>query len=253
MIRRRSGHHPTAPHWRMSWIWSRGVGICYAWRGATWDCGPALGDPVLVTPNAARVLSWLKFGRMPVCAVFARAIVIPAALTGTLTLGACSTGDDTEDPDQDARNDASTEIRVELGGADDEGLLFVDWSSGDATPKMVRGPQGGQHIWVRTRSEGLWHKKARIDVTMTLIDSGNVVKPGTVPVMPTLEVQEDGSALSPGITAYVKCPCQIVGRAVRVRAEIVDLYGLTGAGEATIHPTWYGDCNSPPSGNCAEQ
>ena len=71
--------------------------------------------------------------------------------------------------------------------------------------------------------------------------------------MPTLEVQEDGSALSPGITAYVKCPCQIVGRAVRVRAEIVDLYGLTGAGEATIHPTWDGDCNSPPSGNCAEQ
>lgn len=169
-----------------------------------------------------------------------------------LPLAGCAGDGDEADTVQDGQ-DGSGDILVELGGADDEGQQFVDWSSGQATPKMVRGPQGGQHIWVRTRSTGLWPKKARIDVTMTLIDSGQVVKPGTVPNMPMLEEQQDGSALSPGITAYVKCPCQVVGRLVRVRAQIVDLYGLVGDGEATIRPTWDGDCTTPPSGNCAQQ
>lgn len=196
-------------------------------------------------------------GRLPsVRPARARTLALLMALLMALlgaSLGGCTGDGDAGNGDKDASPDGSGDTRVELGGADDEGQQFIDWADGTATPKMVRGPQGGQHIWVRTRSQGLWHKKARISVTMTLVDSGNVVKPGTVPVMPTLEVLPDGDALSPGITAYVKCPCQVVGRQVRVRAEIVDLYGLTGVGEATIRPTWDGDCSTPPSGNCNEQ
>ncbi len=158
------------------------------------------------------------------------------------------------DADADATDGgACGAAKLEVGGADKEGAGWVDWQSGAVSAPMIRGPQGGQHIWVRTRSAGLWPKKARIDVTMTLVDTGVVVKPGTVPVMQTLLPESECSDLSPAITAYVKCPCQVVGRRIRVDVSLLDLYGVSAKAKAEITPAWDGDCSQPPSGNCGEQ
>lgn len=166
-----------------------------------------------------------------------------------------------------AGNDGSTDgsitpdgngggIAIVVGGSDDEGKTWVPWPEQGASAPMIRGPQGGQHVWVSVRTQGLWPKKMRLDVTMTLVDTGNVVKPGTVPLL--LSLDELASTSPPqhqviGVTAYVKCPCQVKGRKLRVEVDAVDLYGLVGHGEGTVTPTWDGDCSIDPVGSCASQ
>jgi hypothetical protein len=165
---------------------------------------------------------------------------------------ACGAG---EPPDAGA--DASADggppgVAVQVGGADLKGERWVELGPG-AEAAMVRGPQGGQHIWVSVRAQGLWPSKMRVDVTMTLLDSGVTVKPGTVPLLLTLKPGADGWVEAIGMTAYVKCPCQVVGRPVRIDVALIDLYGLTGAGQATVTPLWDGACGVTPTGSCAEQ
>lgn len=146
-----------------------------------------------------------------------------------------------------------TDLAVEIGGALPQGDGWVSWGDGKATPAITRGPQGGQHIWVRVRTRGLWPAKQRLDVTMTLLDTGVVVRPGTVPILQSSQAEPDGSALSTAITAYVTCPCQVVGRRLRIHAAVVDLYGLAAEGSAEVTPTWDGDCSQKPVGNCTLQ
>jgi hypothetical protein len=174
-----------------------------------------------------------------------------------VAVAACSPDDDSHDAldgRADAGADADDSIAVVVGGGSDTtGKGFIDWSDGVATAPMIRGGQGGQHVWVTVRTHGLWPTKTRLNVTMTLIDTGIAVKPGTVPLMPTLHEIDANWHEVESITAYVKCPCQVAGRRIRVDVEAIDLYGLTGNGSATITPTWDGDCSQPPSGNCGEQ
>ncbi len=190
----------------------------------------------------------------PIAQPAARLLLGALLLALTLAIG-CSNDcvDGCEADGGETDGGACGPVSLVIGGADKEGAGWVDWQAATATPPMIRGPQGGQHIWVRTRSRGLWQKKARLDVTMTLIDTGIVVKPGTVPVMHTLQPEGECQDLSPPITAYVKCPCQVVGRKVRVDVSLLDLYGVSAKAKAEITPTWDGDCSQPPSGNCGEQ
>lgn len=190
------------------------------------------------------------------CAGSPRVAGVALTLAMIVAHAACVPIDADADADAgaDGGGDTSEVIEVVVGGGDDEtGVGFVDWSTGQVTPPMIRGPQGGQHVWVAVRTRGLWPAKMRINVTMTLLDTGVAVKPGTVPLMPTLTPAEDGWHTVDRITAYVKCPCQVKDRLVRVSVETVDLYGLSGAAEATIRPTWDGDCSQPPAGNCDQQ
>lgn len=159
--------------------------------------------------------------------------------------------------------DGDPTVSFEIGGSSDEGEGFVDWSAGDATPPMIRGPQGGQHVWVSVRARGLWPKKARVAIEMFLDETGVVVKPGRVPI--TANLHPEDPALQDaepdleawygfeGITAFVRCPCQVQGKRFRVVATIEDLYGADGTDEAYITPTWDGSCTTGPSPSCEAQ
>lgn len=154
----------------------------------------------------------------------------------------------------DGGSDGSVEaIEVVVGGSDEPGQVFVPWTATGAVAPMIRGPQGGQHVWVSVRTRGLWPKKMRLDVTMTAIDTNVVVKPGKVPLLLSLVPGPDGYDEVIGVTAYVKCPCQVKDRKLRVDVDVVDLYGLVGHGVGYVTPTWDGDCSIDPVGSCAQQ
>ena len=168
-------------------------------------------------------------------------------------LAACQV-DSPDEPDAGA--DTSTvEMWAAVGGASVEGKGFIDWQDGSATPAIIRGPQGGQHIWVSVRMTGLSPKKLKMTVEMARKDNGTVVKPGAVPLILTLKPSpEHPTAFEfASLTAFVKCPCQVAGKPLVVRLELADLYGRTFQTSATITPTWDGDCSLPPSSSCALQ
>ncbi len=134
---------------------------------------------------------------------------------------------------------------VLIGGANDDGTGFVDWHGQTATPNLIMGPQGGQHVWVMLRTGHAFNaEKMRILMDMTDLDTGLVVKPGQMPFTRTLTdagdaLVTDGNA----ITAYVKEPCVIKGHHIQVHVGVTDLVGLTGADQAVIIPSWSGFCS----------
>ena len=133
---------------------------------------------------------------------------------------------------------------VVMGGANEDGTAPVDWHSGLFSPPILMGPQGGQHIWVSVRTgHGFNAKSMRFTIDMTDVDTGEVVKPGTIPV--TANLTDVGDALQvTNLRAYVKEPCKINGHRVRVHVGLEDLIGLTGSDEVDIKPTWSGFCGS---------
>lgn len=134
-----------------------------------------------------------------------------------------------------------------VGGSDDAGNGFVDWSSGMFSPAIIHGPQGGQHIWVSAKTQNLYPKKARIAVTMYQETPGpteEMVKPGRVEVTGTLKSWPAPPELPgpwllyAGLPAFVSEPCKITGRKIRVELEISDLYGVKATHKAWIVPKW---------------
>ncbi len=136
---------------------------------------------------------------------------------------------------------------VRVGGADPEGKGWLDWSGGKHTPEMLKGPQGGQHIWVSARTAGLHPKKARITVTMYVeTPTGDqLVKPGTVEMTGTLKWENDWLVYA-GLPAFVKEPCVIRDQKVRVELAVDDLYGVHADDKAWITPVWKGYCEGDP-------
>ena len=179
----------------------------------------------------------------------------PARALAALCLLAAATcacgGGETDEPD--------TKVQLPpmavVGGATDDGKSWVDWSSGDVAPPMLRGPQGGQHVWVSVRMQGLNPVKLKMTVEMRLKESGKVVQPGAVPVMrsiPPAQDQPDTFQFS-GITAFVKCPCQVADKTVVVSLSLDDIYGRTASATAEIRPTWAEDCSGQQPQSCANQ
>lgn len=154
---------------------------------------------------------------------------------------------------------------VWVGGSKDDGSGFVDWRDGLGTPPILRGPQGGQHVWVSVRMRNLHPKKLRMAFTMFVGESDTKVIPGRVEITSTLKPEpEEATAgaeaasegpwfLYQGAPSFVKCPCQVYGKKLRVELEVIDLYGLTAKDVAWIAPTWDGNCDFEPAGSCKDQ
>ena len=171
-----------------------------------------------------------------------------------LALWGCTGGGDVVDA-QDGGADASDATntpQVRVGGANDQGKGFVDWSDDKATPAMLRGIQGGQHIWFSVKARNVSAKKLRMAVTLIVDETTKAVIPGRVEYTST-PPEVDGWYLYQGARAYVKCPCQVVGRKLRVDLEVVDLYGRTASEQVWITPTWDGNCDFDPAGSCKKQ
>jgi len=145
--------------------------------------------------------------------------------------------------------DASTSPWASVGGANEMGEGFVVWTDGKGQPEILKGPQGGQHIWVSARTRNLHPKKARVAVTMHVEGPAGdeMVKPGRVEIIGTLKSEPDfDGLLYAGLPAFVKEPCKIMNKKVRVELEVDDLYGVHAAAKAWISPVWKGYCDPTP-------
>lgn len=202
--------------------------------------------------------TFLSAGRPPLlAAVFSLSCIASAACTDT---GVPPTADGT-DGCPTAGVDAGTsspaecgETVMEVGGADDKGKQFVPLVTEVKAP-ILRGPQGGQHIWVmvRFRGDGLSSKKLRIATTMSIRDTKVVVKPGTVTMTQTLTEEDGWFRLKTAIPSFVKCPCQVYGKTLDIDVDVVDLYGRTAKAQGQIVGTWDGVCSGSVPGSCASQ
>lgn len=149
--------------------------------------------------------------------------------------------------DADAATDAQGEIdagpqpTVHVGGTSDSGDGFVDWAAGDFHPNIIRGPQGGQHIWIAARMQNLWPKKMRMAIELFDAATGELVKPGKVEITITFNPDGDWLAYS-GMPAFVKEPCKIKDHKLRAHLTLNDLYGVTTSADAFITPKWDGFC-----------
>lgn len=141
----------------------------------------------------------------------------------------------------------STKPLSAVGGSDKTGNGWIDWSGTKVTPEILKGPQGGQHIWVSARTRNLHPKKARISVTMFVEGPAGdeVVKPGTVEMTATLKWENDYLVYT-GLPAFVKEPCKIMDKRVRVELSVDDLYGVHADDKAWITPIWTGFCQENP-------
>ncbi len=142
--------------------------------------------------------------------------------------------------------------KVQVGGANEDGTGFVDWSSGTFSPKVITGPQGGQHVWVSTKSIRVSPTKLRIGVIMHDAETGDLVKPGRVEMTHTPAKNAEGWYEYDGIPAFVKEPCVISGRKLKVDLDISDLYGVTASTSAFITPhfdLWCPDKASADAGS----
>ncbi len=185
---------------------------------------------------------------------FPRRRLLLLASAALVIVAACD-GDPDPGDDAGATDGHAGETELQVGGADKVGRKFVSLTSGTEKMPILRGPQGGQHIWVmvRYRGAGLWHKKMRIAVTMTIDETKKVVKPGTVTLTQSLVEKDGWYTLKTAIPAFVKCPCQIVGKKLTVEAAVIDLYGRTAIATEKVTGTWDGVCSGDPPGSCAAQ
>ncbi len=171
-----------------------------------------------------------------------------------LLLAACSPGGDEPDTHDGGSDviDPDKEPKVLVGGADENGAGFVDWSDDKAKPPMLRGMQGGQHVWFSVKARNVSPKKLRMAVTLIIDETAKAVIPGRVEYTST-PPEVDGWYLYQRARAYVKCPCQVVGKKLRVQLEVTDLYGRAASDEVWIEPTWDGNCDFEPAGSCKQQ
>jgi len=180
-------------------------------------------------------------------------LVAAIAMASLLCAAACSPADGPDDkPDATADGGTDEAPAVEIGGCDDDGKGFVDWSQSKSKPPMLRGIQGGQHIWFSVKARNVSKKKLRMAVTLIVEETTRTVIPGRVEYTSTLP-EVDGWYFYEGARAYVKCPCQVVGKQLRAELEVIDLYGRTASDQVWITPTWDGSCDHDPAGSCKKQ
>lgn len=152
-----------------------------------------------------------------------------------------------DSPDGGATDTVATGPEAQVGGSCDDGWGFVDWHDGEKTPKIIMGIQGGQHIWATIRVRNVHLKKLRMAVEMRLADTGELVKPGRVELTTTPKQVYGDWTGHEGMPVFVKEPCKIMGKKIRVQLEVSDLYGVKATDEAFITPTWNGYCPEQPS------
>ena len=133
--------------------------------------------------------------------------------------------------------------KVLVGGSDADGQTFVDWASGAVQAKVISGPQGGQHIWVSVQASNLWPVKLRMVVQMFDVETGELVKPGKVEITHTMNPTCGPWFTYTGMPSFVKEPCKINGRKLRVHLEASDLYGLAASSDAFIVAQYDGFCS----------
>jgi hypothetical protein len=109
-------------------------------------------------------------------------------------------------------------------------LEFVPLEAG-AEVRIVCGSQGGQHLWVALRSQGI-ARQQRLEVQMTALDDGaEICRAAADDVFATAR---DGWNEVAAMICLVPRPAEAVGRRVRVEATARDLIGNVARAETEL-------------------
>jgi|ETNmetMinimDraft_26_1059896.scaffolds.fasta_scaffold80082_2 hypothetical protein len=155
---------------------------------------------------------------------------------------------------------------VEMGGSDDEGKGFVDWSSDKETPPLIHGIQGGEHVYFSVRVRDMNPKKMNLELSMTEVASGKAIFP-TPPALKkfnqtlkkeTVDGQWTGWYFKNGYIAFVHCPCLVSGKELKFDLVVTSKDGTQSAsvshtivpGTKKVKPHWDGDCNDDEFDEC---
>jgi len=148
-----------------------------------------------------------------------------------------------EDFDTGADSGAAAPM-VQLGGTDDGGDGFVDWSGGSATPQLMNaGSQVSlRHIWLGVRMKNMQPQHVHFKIEFFDATTGASLPPGSTEITTGFKIR-DGDWLSySGMPGFLKDPCKIKGRKLRARMTLTDPSGSTAVTEEVIIPRYNGIC-----------
>lgn len=153
---------------------------------------------------------------------------------------------------------------IELGGSDNAGKTFVDWSNDKVVPPLVHGIQGGEHIYVSVRMRNMDPKSMNLELHQHIATTGEEVFPspikwfGQTLKKETVDGVWTGWYFRNGYTGFVNCPCLVTGKQLRLELIATSKDGkvtaksmrLVTPGGASAMPLWDGDCNDDEYDEC---
>ena len=170
---------------------------------------------------------------------------------------------DTGTAPQDAAKPVKTPM-VQMGGSDDEGKGFIDWSSEKEAPPLIHGIQGGEHVFFSVRVKNVDPKKMNLKLHMTMADTGEIVFPGPLSKYKqtlkkeTVDGNWTGWYFKNGFIGFVHCPCLVAGQKLKFELVVTTQDGKTTMkdshiivpGSKKVAPHWDGDCNDDEHDQC---
>jgi hypothetical protein len=125
-------------------------------------------------------------------------------------------------------------VRFEVG----TGRRFTAIEDG-ATLELVRGSQGGQHVFVSLRAWNLTDTTARVEMSLERTSDGRKVSSDyAVNLRFTQGPGADEPALLEGLLLVVPDPTLAVGHEVRLKASFLSSYGQRGEDSRTGTVQW---------------
>ena len=137
---------------------------------------------------------------------------------------------------------AAGDLVVELGTGE---VGFEPLADEQPVP-LVAGPQGGHHVWLSLRAEGLASERALMVIDAIPLVDGEP-PPARAPVRIFMEPMPDGRMEYIGWPAQLDAPACLVGQRLSVRVTLTDSEGRRGSDERIVVPQ-----ESPLLGTCEE-
>lgn len=149
------------------------------------------------------------------------------------------------DEDFDNGADASSAApTVQLGGTDDGGDGFVDWTGGNATPQLMNvGAQVSlRHIWLGVRMKNMQAQHVHFKIEFFDAATGASLPPGSTEITTGFKDRDGDWLAYSGMPGFLKDPCKVKDRKLNARLTLTDPSGSVGVSEATITPRYNGIC-----------
>lgn len=127
---------------------------------------------------------------------------------------------------------------LRIGGTELSGDGFVAWVDG-ATPELITGPQGSEHVWLSFRTPTPFAAdRVATRTALRLLDTGEVVPPGISPVTIRVERFDDGQWGYSGLRAFVRDSCPVHNKPHTAWFELTAPDGCQVTRRITVLPQW---------------
>ncbi len=126
----------------------------------------------------------------------------------------------------------SGDVSLELGTGESEFAPLVDYQEAP----LVAGPQGGHHVWISFRAEGLSSDRVLMDLEMIPLDTTEPPARGE-PVRVFMTVHDEEHQSFVGWPAQILHAGCYVGVPLSVRVELTDPAGNVAVDERIVVPT----------------